>query len=105
MPFYGLWMIQLIEPTGVSEHVQDGAVRRFLAIGETTAFEIGHGLLCQPLAKFVEQARLANAGLTDDTHHLPVARGHLLEAPAEYGQLLSTSHKLTQRPSPERSGG
>ena len=58
-----LGAICLGDATELAQQVLYRQIRRGAAMGQTMPFRIGHWPLAQALAEFIEQPRLADAGL------------------------------------------
>ena len=78
-----------------ADEVDDGQERRSDAVGHALAREIRHLAGRQALAKLVEQARLADAGLADDPHETAL--------PA-HGELQMPGQELQLRGAPDEAG-
>ena len=64
------------------EQVDDGEVRRGLAVGHRGALQHPPALGVVGVDELIDQARLAHPGLADQRHHLAVPRPGLLPGPA-----------------------
>jgi hypothetical protein len=74
-------------------------VGRGLIIGQTVPLQIFHRSIAEGACKLIQQPRLADAGLADDPHHLPLARLDLGQECLQRCQFTSTSNKWTQEAS------
>src|SRR5215831_12243494 len=95
-------VIAVLDATVGAHEVQDWHVRDVPCIGQASAFEVCQPLASQTASKLIDQSRLTNARLTDNSHNLAVAgldlsqrrpqrRQHLL-APDEVTEHRSSIH-------------
>src|SRR5215510_11078493 len=58
-------------------------------------FTMDDRLAAQAMDEFIEQARLAHAGLPDDADHLPLSLSRLRQALVQERQFPAAAHKTT----------
>ena len=95
-----LGAIRFGDPTELAQQVLDRQIRRGTAIGQTMPFTVGHRSIAQTLAEFVEQPRLADAGLARDAEHLSLSLGGMHQALVQHRQLPLAPDEPTQGASP-----
>ena len=78
----GAGVVTLLDMAIALEEVDDGEIRRRLAVRHRGAFEQQPALGAVGVAELIEQPRLAHAGLADHGHHLAVPSLRLLPGPA-----------------------
>src|SRR5215470_2174225 len=80
------------------ENFKDRPIWSRPAVGHTVAFEPGHALPVQGLAKLVQQTRLADSGLSNDAYDLAAARLRARQHVVEQTQFGVAAHQFPQPP-------
>jgi hypothetical protein len=91
-------IIPLVDAAVAPQEVHDGAVGGGLRIGERPGLEHPGTYGLRGADKFRQEPRLADAGFTDDTHHLALACSGPRPYLGQDRQLPHTAHKGTHGP-------
>ena len=97
-----LGVVRLLDGEVRSQQLHDGQVRRRLAVGHRAGLEHAPALGVGRVQDFPGEARLADAGLADDAHHLPVAGADPVERAAHLFELDVAAEEARQA---AREGG
>jgi hypothetical protein len=102
----GVWAVALGDAEVGSEDIQDREIGNGAGVGLAAPFQVGDpplGLAEEPLAELVEQARLPDAGLAEQTDDLAVAAQCILEPAPQEAELAGPAHERGRTPPETRA--